>query len=74
MDWEKYRNEDGSLDLIRAYQDERAKGHRVAELFLKVTQRFQPIKSRQAAAIALTQAWFNQTIRDKVNEIDAERL
>ena len=57
MNWEGYREDNEEISLLKAFHDE----HRdeplpnmeFAEKFLSLVRAYQPIRSRQAAAIAL---------------------
>ena len=63
MNWEKFRRSDGTIDLVTAWMYEH-KDKRftksvqfvTGETFLKLLQVYQPIKSRQVAALAMAQA------------------
>ena len=56
MDWEKYRREDNSIDLIKAfeeYNDLYLTGEQIN--FIRNVEKYQKIKSRQVAALVLAQ-------------------
>lgn len=56
MNWEQYRRPDGSLDILKAWRTENKptyKDEKVGRPFLVIVERYQPINSRQAAAITL---------------------
>lgn len=63
--WEDYRRPDGTLDLVRCFEDSHnVKQHQYpigytlkSITFLKSVEKIHPIKSRQVAALALAQAW-----------------
>lgn len=62
FNWENYRNADGSLDLKSALDDQ-CRGRQIKPAdwrraceFLDTVQELMPVRSRQAAAIALTRA------------------
>jgi hypothetical protein len=60
MDWNKYRREDGTINLVEAFEDKHC-GEMLfnaysAENFLISIENYQKIKSRQIAALALAQA------------------
>lgn len=62
-DWEKYRREDGSINIIQAWRDEQwppfeDKEKAIVE-FLQQIEGYQLIKSRQVAAMILAQANLN---------------
>ena len=62
MNWDKYRREDGSIDLIAAYEDRpNAQTYNAivsnrAHSYLSSVEYLQRIQSRQAAAQALVTA------------------
>lgn len=59
MNWEPYRRPDGSIDILKAWRQEikpTYKDEKVGRLFLSLVEQYQPITSRQAAAIALAGA------------------
>lgn len=58
MDWGKLRNYDGSIDLCRAYADKYGKPPLEIQLYFASIEAEMPIKSRQAAAIAIATARF----------------
>lgn len=59
INWEKYRGRQGVIDLVAVYDGEIANddilwdNQEYARTKLKLIQGLQPIKSRQAAAIAI---------------------
>jgi len=62
MDWNKYRREDGTINLVEAWEDKHCgeilyNALRI-EKFLISVENYQKIKSRQIAALALAQADF----------------
>lgn len=65
MDWEKFRREDNSLDLMAAFKDENPEEMRDPKInkgdafaYLKLLEKTHPIKSRQTATLAITAALF----------------
>jgi hypothetical protein len=59
MNWEPYRRPDGTIDILKAWREEvkpTYKDEKVGRLFLILVEQYQPINSRQAAAIALAGA------------------
>lgn len=52
-DYTKYRRQDNSIDLIKAWKDG---NHAIGITYLELVELYQPIKSRQVAAVALAQA------------------
>jgi len=61
MDWHKHKTRDGNIDLLSALEEaipiyDRTVAFGDARSFLEDVANFQPIGSRQAAAIALAQA------------------
>ena len=56
INFEKYRNEDGSIHLVEAYEGEVNVYYPKAQTFLATTMTLYPIKSRQVAALALAMA------------------
>ena len=61
VDWEKYRKQDGSIDLYKVWEQNSinegdAKIEKFAHLYFRLIELHQPIVSRQAAAVALTTA------------------
>jgi hypothetical protein len=61
MNWDEYRRTDGSIDLIKAFDEEHKTENfnkAISKNFLELMQIYQPIKSRQVAALALAQAYY----------------
>jgi hypothetical protein len=61
MNWDKYRREDNSIDLIKAFEEEHKIENfnkTISRKFLELIQIYQPIKSRQVASLALAQAYY----------------
>jgi len=60
MDWDDYRNKDGSLDLLDILDDiignHIVPGFAEAKEFLEAVENIQPIRSRQVASLALATA------------------
>lgn len=61
MNWNDYRNADGTIDLVKAFSAVYG-GHRdinfeYAEGYLSMIESLQPIKSRQAASVAIVTAY-----------------
>lgn len=57
LDWQRARNSDGSLDLLKAYYSNTHTGlTEKGAKFLDRTQQLRPIRSRQVAAVALALA------------------
>lgn len=62
FDLENYRNEDGTIDLLKAFEDkyknqkiDKEDANKVFDFIVGITSIY-PIKSRQAAALCLVQA------------------
>lgn len=62
IDWEEFRNEDKSIDLVSAtefYLDLHDRFlHKDGKEYLKILQEIQPIYSRQVAAIVVTDMYW----------------
>jgi hypothetical protein len=59
MDWEQYRRPNGSIDILKAWRQEKKptyKDEKIGRNFLVIVEQYHPINSRQAAAIALAMA------------------
>lgn len=56
--WELHRRQDGTINLVEAWKDETEANpySSPAIVFLNLVEEYQPIKSRQVAAVALAQA------------------
>lgn len=59
INWERYRQPDGSLDLVAAYRDEVRRRDNRAEDFLLDLMDLQDIRSQRAASLAVTFALSN---------------
>lgn len=61
MDWEQYRNKDGSIDLMKAFNDVIINKQNLNNIsdgfnYIQSVLYIQQIKSRQVAAVILTNA------------------
>jgi len=78
INWENFRRNDTSIDLLKAWKSQLPEnlvdafnGERAmqeAEMFFKDIQNNQPIISRQVAALILASANFNITIKPIIRE------
>lgn len=58
LNWEDYRNQDGSINLVNVYTALYGEPYSSTVEHLSMIEFIQPIKSRQAAAIAVVSAKF----------------
>lgn len=60
MDWDRYRRDDYTIDLVKAfkviYGDDKAINHERAQSYLGMVEQLQPVRSRQTAAVAIAGA------------------
>jgi hypothetical protein len=58
MNWDQVRNEDGSINLLAAYELKYAPLTPMVSVYLNALMELQPIKSRQTAALAIATAYY----------------
>jgi hypothetical protein len=59
MNWEEHRRLDGTIDILKAWRQEvkpTYKDEKVGRLYLTLVEKYHPITSMEAAALALSTA------------------
>lgn len=71
--WDKHRRVDGSINLAEVLREDRGLSPYAsmdqAFLYLRLVESIQPVKSRQAAAIAIATALHMQMLTRVVNRV-----